>query len=130
MLSVAQVYVMSKKRVSSTIFLCFKQHIRICYKSVSPLHNLGQVKLNYFISVQFSSVAQLCPTLCSLMDCSMPGFPVLHQLPELAQTYVHRVNDAIQPFHLLSSPSPPTFNLFYHQGLFQESVLHIRWPKY
>ena len=69
-------------------------------------------------SVQFSSV-QLCPTLCDPMDCSTPGLPVLHQLPELAQTYVHRIGDAIQPSHLLSSPSPPAFNLSQHQGLFQ-----------
>ena len=69
--------------------------------------------------VQFSSVAQSCPTLCDPMDCSMPGFPVHQQLPELAQTYVHWVGDAIQPSHPLSSPSPPAFNLSQHQGLFQ-----------
>ena len=70
-------------------------------------------------SVQFSSVAQLCPTLCDLMDCSMPGFPVHHQLLQPTQTHVHRVGDAIQPSHPLSSPSPPAFNLSQHQGLFQ-----------
>ena len=64
------------------------------------------------------------------MDTSMPGFPVHHQLLELAQTHVHQVGDAIQPCHPLSSPSPPAFNLSQHQGLFQESVLRIRWPKY
>ena len=63
------------------------------------------------------------------MDHSMPGFPVYHQLPELAQTHVHRVTDAIQPSHPLPSPSPPTSNLSQYQDLFQ-SVLHIRWPKY
>ena len=68
---------------------------------------------------QFSSVAQLCLTLCDPMDCSMPGIPVLHQLPELAQTLVHWVGDAIQPSHPLLSPSPPAFNLSQHQGLFQ-----------
>ena len=57
------------------------------------------------------SVAQLCPTLCDSMDYSMSGFPVLHCLPELAQTHVHWVSDAIQPSHPLSSPSPPTLNL-------------------
>ena len=67
---------------------------------------------------QFSSVAQSCPTLCNPMDCSMPGLPVHHQLPELAQTHVHRVGDAIQPSYPLSSPSPPAFDLFQHQGLF------------
>ena len=64
------------------------------------------------------------------MDCSTPGFPVLHQLPELAQTHVHSVGDAIQPSHPLSSPSPPAFSLSEHQGLLKESVLCIRWPKY
>ena len=82
-----------------------------------------------FLSVQFSSVTLLCPTLCDPMDCSMPGFPVHHQLPELAQTHVHHVSDAIQPSHPLLSPSPPAFKLSQHQGLSNESVLSIRWPK-
>ena len=69
-------------------------------------------------SVQFSSVSQSL-SLCDPMDCSTPGFPVHHQLPEFTQTYVHQVSDAIQPSHCLSSPSPPTFNLSHHQGLFQ-----------
>ena len=68
---------------------------------------------------QFSLVAQSCPTLCDPMDCSMPGFPIHHQHPELARTHVHWVGDAIQPSHPLSSPSPPAFNLSQHQGLFQ-----------
>ena len=68
---------------------------------------------------QFSSVAQSFLTLCNPMDCSMPDFPVLHHLPELAQAQVHWIGEAIQPFHPLSSPSPPTFNLSKHQGLFQ-----------
>ena len=70
-------------------------------------------------SVQFSSITQSCQTLCNPMDCSMPGFSVHHHLPELAQTHVHWVSDAIQPFHPLLSPSPPAFNLSQHQGLFQ-----------
>ena len=68
-------------------------------------------------SVQFSSVTQLCPTLCDPMDCSTPGLPVHHHLLEFAQTHAHRVSDAIQPSHPLSSPSPPAFNLSQHQGL-------------
>ena len=64
------------------------------------------------------SVSQLCPTLCDPMDCSMPGFPVPHHLPELGQTHVHGVSDAIQPSHPPSSPSPPAFNFPPHQGLF------------
>ena len=70
-------------------------------------------------SVQFSSVTQSCPTLCDPMNHSMPGLPVHHQLPESTQTHAHRVGDAIQPFHPLSSPSPPAFNLSQHQGLFK-----------
>ena len=77
--------------------------------------------LNYIIKqfIQFSSVTQSCPTLCNPMDCTMPGFPVHHQLLEFTQTHVHWVGDAIQAFHPLSSPSPPTFNLSQHQSLFQ-----------
>ena len=77
-----------------------------------------------------SSVAQACLTLCNPMDCNMPGFPTHHQLQEFAQTHVYRVSDIILPSHPLLSPFPPAFNLFQHQGLFQKSVLHIRWPKY
>ena len=82
---------------------------------------------------QFSSVAQLCPTLCDPMDCIMPGFPVYYQFRELTQTHVHWVSDAIQPSHPLSSHFPPSFSL---SGSFSirifpnESVLLIRWPKY
>ena len=70
-------------------------------------------------SVQFSSVAQSCPTLCDPMNCSTPGLPVHHQLPEFTQTHVHRVSDAIQPSHPLTSPSPPASNPSQHQRLFQ-----------
>ena len=81
-------------------------------------------------SVQFSSVAQSCPTLGDPMDCSTPGFPVHHQLLELAQNHVHQVGDAIQPSHLCSAllllPSIfPSIRIFS-----SESVLCIRWPKY
>ena len=74
---------------------------------------------HYIYLFQISSVTQLYLTLCNPMDCSTPGLPVHHQLPELAQTHVHRVGDAIQPSHLLLSPSPPAFNLSQHQGLFK-----------
>ena len=67
---------------------------------------------------QFGSVAQLCPTLCDPIDCSTPGSPVHHQLPEPAQTHVHQVSDAIQPSHPLSPPSPPAFNLLPASGSF------------
>ena len=72
-----------------------------------------------FLMHQFSSVAQSCPTLCYPMNRSTPGLPVHHHLPELNQTHVHRVGDAIQPSHPLSSPSPPAPNPFQHQSLFQ-----------
>ena len=67
----------------------------------------------------FSPVAQSCPTLCDPVDCSTPGLPVHHQLPEFTQTHVHSVSDANQPSHPLSSPSLPAFNLSQHQGIFQ-----------
>ena len=70
--------------------------------------NLAAISIS---SVQVGSVAQSCPTLCDPMDCSMPGLPVHHQLPEFTQTHAHRVGDAIQPSHPLSSPSPPLLPL-------------------
>ena len=82
-----------------------------------------------YISVQFSSVAQSCLTLCDPMNCSMPGLPVHHQLPEFTQTHVHWVSDAIQPSHpllsLLLPPISPSIRVFSN-----ESTLHMRWPKY
>ena len=68
---------------------------------------------------QFSSVAQLCPTFCNSMDCSTPGLPIHHQLPEFTQTQVHWVGDVIQPSHPRSSPSPPAPKPSQHQSLFQ-----------
>ena len=76
--------------------------------------------ISYILSVQFSSVAQSCLTLCDPRDCSMPGFPIHHQLPEPTQTHVHCIGDAIQPSHSLSSTSPPMFNLSKHQGFFRQ----------
>ena len=86
--------------------------------------------LSTLYSVQFSSVAQLCPTLCDPMNCSTPGLSVHHQLPEFIQTHIHRVGDAIQPSHplsplLLLPPIPPSIRVFSN-----ESTLHRRWPKY
>ena len=68
--------------------------------------------------IQFSSVIQSCLTFCYPMDYSMPGFSFLHQFPEIAQTHVHQIGDAIQPSHSLSSPSPPAFGLSQHQDPF------------
>ena len=96
-----------------SVLLFFSQKILILYK------------LNYLLwKTQFSSVAQLCPTLYDPMDRSRPDLHVHHQLPELPQTHAHWVSDAIQP-HPLSSPTPPAFNLSQHQGLFKGvSSLH------
>ena len=79
--------------------------------------------------MHYYSVARSCPTLYDSMDCSMPGFPVLHHLPELAHTHVQWVGDAIQPSHPLSAPSP-VFSLTENQVFSNESALCIRWPKY
>ena len=78
------------------------------------------------IVTQFSSVAQSCPTLCHPMNRRTPGLPVHHQPPEFTQTQVHRVGDAIQPSHPLSSPSPPAPNPSQHQSS-NESTLRMRW---
>ena len=87
-------------------------------------------KCTTWLTIQFSSVTQLCPTLCDPMDCNTQGLPDQHQLPEFTQTRVCWVGDAIQPSHPLSSPSPhpsifPSIRVFSN-----ESVVHIRWPKY
>ena len=81
--------------------------------------NVCRIINTQFSLVQFNSVAQSRPTLCNPMNRSTPGLPVHHQLPEFTQTHVHRVGDAIQPSHPLSSSSPPALNPSQHQGLFQ-----------
>ena len=81
-------------------------------------------------SVQLSSVAQSCPTLFDPMNLSTPGLPVHHQLPEFTQTHVHRVSDAIQPSHPLSSPSPPAPVPPSVRVFSNESTLRMKWPKY
>ena len=99
--------------------------LQIFIKHVNNLFKKKKPGTLISLHCQFSSVAQSCLTLCDPTDCSMPGFPVHHQLSELVQTHVHWVSDAIQPSHPLSSPSPPTFNLSQHQGFFQwVSSLH------
>ena len=82
------------------------------------------------ICVCVCSVAKSYLTLCDPMDCSMPGFPVLHSLQEFAQIHVHWVSDAIEPSHALPSPSPPALNLSKHQVFSNELALCIRWLKY
>ena len=106
-------------------------HVHWVADAIQPSHPLSppsdlalSLSMRVF-SNKLSSVAQSCLTLCDPMDCSMPGFPVHHQLLELAQTHAHWVSDVIQPSHLLSPLSPSALNLSQHQGLFQwVSILH------
>ena len=105
--------------------------IILAFSAQEPTSLIVSVSVCIFSHLlQLSSVTQACPTLCDPMDCSTPGFPVPHQLPELAQTHVHQGDDAIQPSHSLSSPSPPAL-IFPSSRVFSDvSVLHIRWPEY
>ena len=108
----------------STLHEGFSQHPILTSSPVTlyfPLQfNLNTYPyLKYVLFIQFSSVTQSCPTLWDPMNRSMPGLPVHHQLPEITQTHVHWVGDAIQPSYPLSSPSPPALNLAQHQGLFK-----------
>ena len=88
-------------------------------KRLSSSSSNSMAYISSSLSVQFISVTQSCPTPCNPMNCSMPGLPVHHQIPEFTQTCVHRVGDAIQPSHPLLSPSPPAPNPFQHQGFFK-----------
>ena len=97
------------------VFICFREQ-----KEMEKTETeVGTIYTLFLHHEKFNSVTQLWPTLCEPMDCSMTGFPVHHQLSELAQTYVHHISDAIQLSHPLWSPSPPAFNLSHHQRLFQ-----------
>ena len=127
------------QKVASNFLLCFHVIKSILNQSCLNLPSqvfqiLPRYSVNkHSLSANFGyccSVAQSCPTLCHPMDCSTQGFPVLHDLPEFAETHVHWIGDAIQQFHLLSSPSPPAFNLSRIRVFFSELALHIRWPKY
>ena len=106
----------------SMVYISAHIHWASCFPTFPPADDKE--------SVQFSSVAQSCPTLCNPMNHSTPGLPVHHQLPEFTQTHVHRVSDAIQPSHPLSSPSPPAPNPPSIRVFSSESTLHMRWPKY
>ena len=101
--------------------LTFEESLMKCFMDkVTRLSEMvSQSTWQICSSVQFSSVTQSCPTLWDPMNHSTPGLPVHHQLPEFTQTHVHRVSDAIQPSHPLSSPSPPALNPSQHQSLFQ-----------
>ena len=103
-----------------TLMTTVKESIIICVKCLARYQSMNYTcYILLFSSVQFSSVAQFCPTLYDHMNCSTLGLPVHHHLPEFTQTHVHRVRDAIQPSHPLSSPSPPAPNPSQHQSLFQ-----------
>ena len=130
----------SRKLYISAAFLpyfsFFVSLLLACTSSPALAKTHNDILLEYLMSslchplsyhLQFSSVALLCLSLCDPIDCSMPNFPVLHRLLELAQTHAHWVSDAIQPSHPLLSPSPLAFNLSQHQCLFQwvSSLHHV-----
>ena len=103
---------MTVLKLSIHIPTCFPEER--CWLEIPPRHLILTTR-----RIQFSSVAQSCPTLCDPMNRSTPGLPVHHQLLESTQTHIHQVGDAMQLSHPLSSPSPPVLNLSQHQGLFQ-----------
>ena len=105
--------------VQNDTFICTRLLYHMIESSVRP----AALSPATYMVLQFSSVSQSCLTLCDPMNCSMPGLPVHHQLPEFTQTHIHRVGDAIRPSHPLSSPSPPAPNPSQHQGLFPMSQL-------
>ena len=105
--------------------LLFIVTLNMCAHSCIHMHT--HISLH---DVAVQSLSCVRPTLCDPVDYSMPGFPVLHHLSEFAQTHIHWISDASQPSCPLSSPFPPAFSLSQHQGLFNESALRIRWPKY
>ena len=107
-----------------SIFKIYKTWSLIFSQLNNHPKSLNDIPKNVFSS------AQLCLILCDSMDCSMPGFPVDHQLPEFTQTHVHWVSDAIQPSQPLSFPSPLACSLSQHQGLFKQVSSSHRWPKY
>ena len=128
--------VSSTENRNITVYLCVYKYVSSLYGCLNPnllflltrsytseisiaKHVGGKNGWLLKVSVQFNSVTQSSPILCDLMDCSKPGFPVHHQLPELLQTHVHQVSEAMQPSHPLLSPSLPAFNLSQHQGLFK-----------
>ena len=108
--------------ITSQFFLIFL-NIYFLWKNGIAKRKAEGISLQLCFSSTFVAVQSLCSTLCNPMDCSPPGLPVHHQLPEFTQTHIHRVGDATQPSHPLSSPSPPAFNLSQHQGLFISIVI-------
>ena len=110
----------NKTHKFSIKILCFLPNYIVRNNIQHKCFRLSHVKLHFMIFIySVSSIPQLCLTLWNPKDCSPPGFPVHHQLPELIQTHVYQVGDAIQPSHPLLSPSPPAFDIFRHHCLFQ-----------
>ena len=114
-------YFINRKTITSIAFENFSIYVRNgVFPAISTDKDMSYQHTHHTTtSVQFSSVAQSCPTLCDPMNPSTPGLPVHHQLMEFIQTHVHWVSDAIQPSHPLSSPSPPAPNPSQHHSLFQ-----------
>ena len=113
--------------------LSAKNGLKLFFTSGCLIASISFAKLAVFYLLYClctRSVAQSCLTICDPMNCSMPGFPVHHQLPESTQTHAHRVSDTIQLSHPLSTPSPPAFNISQGEGLSQWVSSCIRWPKY
>ena len=135
---------MKSKLLKGCVCVCsiVKSYLTLCNPMDCGLpgfsvHEISQARIPSWVAIsspteegRFSSVTQSCPTLYDPMDCSTPGFAVHHQLPDLAQTHVHRVSDDIQPYHSLLSLSPPAFSLSQHQGLFKRVSFSNWWPKY
>ena len=106
--------------ISISVVMCLLQFYFLSYCMYLCRYQLVSIELlGATGSVQFSSAAQSCPTFCDPMNHSTPGLPIHHHLPEFTQTHIHRVGDAIQPSHPLSSPFPPAPNPSQHQSLFQ-----------
>ena len=118
---------LATQRSKVSLFQSLFEYLRLSlFSLLYDGYTWGQ-RIDLWVLVQFSSVAQSCPTLCDSMNRSTPGLPVHHQLLEFTQTHAHRVGDAIQPSHPLSSPSPPALNPSQHQGLFQWVNFRMRW---
>ena len=106
-------YMVQDRKIKAGIIIEVSMDMKAFMKNYSCLNFCA------FLLFFFSSVTQSCPTLCDPMNRSTPGLPIHHQLPEFTQTHIHRVSDAIQPSHPLSSPFSPAPNPSQHQGLFQ-----------